>query len=401
MGVITMEDLNTRILKFNQGRDPHLLEVKFKSMQANPVAFFRATCHLFYEDWPANSPLNAAPALWICGDLHLSNFGSYKGDNRQVYFDINDFDEAVLAPCTWDLARFLTSLFLGLSLQEISQPEIMRLGRLFLHEYCETVAKGHAYSVEDATAEGVVKDLLESLEKRQRKAFLDERTYDLNSKRKLKLTSGKVLPITSAEKEKITTLYQSWATRQPDQKFYKLLDVARRIAGQGSLGVDRYILLVEGKGSPDHNYLLDLKARQVSALHPYVKQPQPTWSDEATRVVTIQRIVQAVSPALLAVVKAGDKSFVLQELQPSQDKVTLEDCQGKLSRIEKLVNTLAQITAWGQLRSCDKEGATTVKKLKTFAQNLDWQPLILQYAWNYSGQVLKDYEAFKSNPAKI
>jgi len=396
-----MEDLNTRILKFNQGRDPHLLEVKFKAMQANLIAFFRATCHLFYEDWPANSPLNSAPALWICGDLHLSNFGSYKGDNRQVYFDINDFDEAMLAPCTWDLARFLTSLFLGLTLQEVNQSEILRLGQLFLHKYCETVAEGHAYWVEDASAEGVVKDLLESLEKRNRKDFLDERSYDLNGKRKLKLTPGKVLPITSAEKEKITALYQSWATKQADQKFYKLLDIAQRIAGQGSLGVDRYVLLVEGKGSPDHNYLLDLKARQTSALHPYVKQPQPNWPDEATRVVTIQQMVQAVSPALLAVVKAADKSFILQELQPSQDKVTLEDCQGKMSRIEKLVNTLAQITAWSQLRGCDKEGSATVKGLKTFTRNLDWQPLILQYALQYSKQVRKDYEAFKANPPKI
>ncbi|MFM6271696.1 MAG: DUF2252 family protein, partial [Dolichospermum sp.] len=75
----------------------------------DPFYFFRGTCHLFYEDLSENSGMNLAPLTWICGDLHLENFGSYKGNNRLVYFDINDFDEAVIAPCTWEIVRFITS----------------------------------------------------------------------------------------------------------------------------------------------------------------------------------------------------------------------------------------------------------------------------------------------------
>jgi len=89
-----MRDLVERIRSFNEGRDPELLRRKYQRMSANPFAFFRGTCHLFYEDWPVNSPLNTSPPVWISGDLHLENFGSYKGDNRLVYFGINDFDEA-------------------------------------------------------------------------------------------------------------------------------------------------------------------------------------------------------------------------------------------------------------------------------------------------------------------
>ncbi|WP_040579625.1 DUF2252 family protein [Methylobacter tundripaludum] len=92
-----------RILIFNQGRDPDRLIMKYCAMRTDAFAFLRGTCHLFYQDWPANSPLNDAPSAWICGDLHLENFGSFKGENRLTYFDINDFDEAALAPATWEL----------------------------------------------------------------------------------------------------------------------------------------------------------------------------------------------------------------------------------------------------------------------------------------------------------
>ena len=71
-----------RITTYNSGRDPERLRRKYAAMRADAFAFLRGTCHLFYEDWPHLSPLNDAPRTWICGDLHLENFGSYKGDNR-------------------------------------------------------------------------------------------------------------------------------------------------------------------------------------------------------------------------------------------------------------------------------------------------------------------------------
>ncbi|MFM6845202.1 MAG: DUF2252 family protein, partial [Dolichospermum sp.] len=102
-------NIKTRIEKFNNGRNPELLKLKYKKLATDPFSFFRGTCHLFYEDLYENSGMNLAPLTWICGDLHLENFGSYKGNNRLVYFDINDFDEAVIAPCTWEIVRFITS----------------------------------------------------------------------------------------------------------------------------------------------------------------------------------------------------------------------------------------------------------------------------------------------------
>ena len=102
-----------RITDYNVTREPERLALKYAIMRRNPFSFLRGTCHLFHEDWPREPLLDKTPLAWICGDLHLENFGSYKGDNRLAYFDLNDFDEATLAPCARDLARLITSVLVG------------------------------------------------------------------------------------------------------------------------------------------------------------------------------------------------------------------------------------------------------------------------------------------------
>src|SRR5713226_3814007 len=122
-----MNNAVERIQAFNAGRDPRLLQMKYKLMQHDVFAFYRGTCHLFYQDWPADSLLNAAPSAWLCGDLHLENFGSYKGDNRLVYFDINDFDEACLAPCLYEIIRLLTSVLVAASDLHLTRAQALAL----------------------------------------------------------------------------------------------------------------------------------------------------------------------------------------------------------------------------------------------------------------------------------
>jgi uncharacterized protein (DUF2252 family) len=105
----SMLDVVETIRRFNAGRDPQRLAMKYRALRTSPFSFLRSTCHLFYERLPSEPLLREVPPAWSCGDLHLENFGSYKGDDRLVYFDVNDFDEAALAPLTWDGVRFLTS----------------------------------------------------------------------------------------------------------------------------------------------------------------------------------------------------------------------------------------------------------------------------------------------------
>jgi uncharacterized protein (DUF2252 family) len=389
-----MNTIFERIQQFNQGRDPKLFELKSHTMQSDAFAFFRGTCHLFYEDWPTDTTLNEAPPVWISGDLHLENFGSYKADNRLVYFDINDFDEAVLAPCTWDVARFLTSVLVAAHSLNINKPEAIALCHCFLDIYISTLLKGQARTVERETAVGLVKDLLMSLKFRARQAFLDERTKQTNGKRKLRIDRKHTQAVSSSERAKVTQFLNNWATQQPNPKFFRLLDIAHRIAGTGSLGIERYVLLVEGNGSPHQNYLLDLKAEPKSSLEPYLQLPQPQWLSEAHRAVAIQTRVQGTPPALLAAVEIDGQAYVLRELQPSQDRVNLSQWNGKIRRLEKVMKTMGAIVAWGQLRSAGRQGSAIADELIEFAQACEWRQVLLEYAQAYSVQVETDYQAF-------
>jgi len=382
-----------RILIFNQGRDPDRLMLKYRAMRADAFAFLRGTCHLFYQDWPANSSLNDAPSAWICGDLHLENFGSFKGDNRLTYFDINDFDEAALAPATWELARFLTSVLVGAKTLEVNHSEAIALCHCFLDSYTAALQDGKARWLERDTAEGMVKNLLYGLKKRSRSEFMDSRTRFQHGKRILR-QEDKALPAADADYQKVILFMADFAASQPNPKFFKVIDVARRIAGIGSLGIERYVILVEGTGSSAGNYLLDLKYEPGSALTPYLTLPQPEWGTEAERVVSIQHRVQAISPAFLNAVRIGDRSYVMRELLPNSDRLHLELWNGKMRRLEKVMHAMGNVMAWGHLRSGGQQGSAIADEWIAFAARSDWRSPLLEYADGYARQVVIDWHEF-------
>jgi uncharacterized protein (DUF2252 family) len=387
-----------RILIFNQGRDPDRLMLKYRAMRADAFAFLRGTCHLFYQDWPANSSLNDAPSAWICGDLHLENFGSFKGDNRLTYFDVNDFDEAALAPATWELGRFLTSVLVGAKTLEVNHSEAIALCHCFLDSYTAALQDGKARWLERATAEGMVKNLLSGLKKRSRSEFIDSRTRFQHGKRRLRLEDKLALPAADADYQKILLFMAAFAASQPNPKFFKVLDVARRIAGTGSLGIERYVILVEGTGSSAGNYLLDLKYEPGSALAPYLTLPQPEWGTEAERVVSIQRRGQAVSPAFLNAVQIGDRSYVMRELLPNTDRLHLELWDGKLRRLKKVMHAMGNVMAWGHLRSSGRQGSAIADEWIAFAARSDWRGPLLEYAEGYAQQIVTDWHEFCESP---
>ncbi len=400
-----MASLTDRITRFNLDRPADRLTWKYQEMAVDAFAFLRGTCHLFYEDLPLEGIFKTAPAVWICGDLHLQNFGSFKGNDRLgqpkqrrklVYFDINDFDESVLAPCSWDLARFVVSLLVAdLGLDE---GEAIELAQGFLKTYGETLVTGKACSVHRETAQGVIKELLQALKTQKRKSFIKRR---LDPKiRALKRIPKKILNVPSEDLHRIHTLVTQWAGSQsldhPD--FFKVLDITQRIAGNGSLGLERYLILIQGKGYPHGAYLLDLKAARSSCLQPYLQTLQPNWPTEADRIVAVQTRLQESPPALLSVVTSSRTSYVLRELQPTADKLDLTAIAHRPKPLKQLVETLARIVAWGHLRSGGRQRSAIADDLIAFGHRSDWQAEILDYARHYSQQVRRDYQEFHVSP---
>jgi uncharacterized protein (DUF2252 family) len=378
-----------RIRRFNAGRDPERLALKYAAMRKSAFAFLRGTCHLFYEDLPKAPLLNNAPAVWACGDLHLENFGSYKGDNRLVYFDLNDFDEALLAPCTWDLLRLLTSILVAGKTLRITPPQALTLCRHFLDAYVGAIQNGKARWIERETAEGLIKELLANLQQRKRKPFLDSRTVKKGGRRKIRIDGKHALAATAAQKRRVRAFMVHFSRTQPNSKFFRVLDVARRIAGTGSLGVGRYVMLVEGKGSPDQNYLLDLKQALPSALSSRVKVRQSRWENEAQRIVTIQRRVQAISMAFLHPVIFKGTPYVLRYMQPSEDRITLDGRNRRFAGLDQLMNALGNLIAWGELRSSARQGSATADELDSFWEKQDRRKKLVNLAqgcasWTYA-----------------
>jgi len=388
-----MTSLAERIIKFNKNRHQKLLQLKYVIMRAGIFRFYRGTCHLFYEDNHNEKLLCNSPSAWICGDLHIENFGAYKGDDRLVYFDINDFDEALLAPCLWDVSRFITSIILAHKTVGIKKEEAILLAQNTLNRYVTTLKGAHTRLIEKETAKGVIKDLLDDLSQRKRKDFIEKRTVEKGGKILLKMDPAKALPVSDEQKEKIKNRIDEWAQNESDPNFYKIQDIAYRIAGAGSLGLERYILLVEGKGKENH-YLLDLKIAASSSLQKYTTVKQPGWKNDADRVIEIQQRMQAISPALMHCFRIDSRYFVLKELQPSQDKLDLTLMSSKIKKLQNSMDSFADILAWDQLRSSGRQCSATVDELVDFANRTDWQQQLLDFCLTYFEKVKSDYEEY-------
>lgn len=389
-----MTDVVDSIRNYNAKRDPERLQRKYLAMRHDPFTFLRGTCHLFYEQLPEAKWLAKAPPVWVCGDLHLENVGSYKGDNRLVYFDLNDFDEGALAPASWELVRLLTSVHMAAGSLHLSDAQADHLCRDFLDTYAAELRSGKARWVERDMATGMVGDLLQGLRGRLRPPFLDSRTVRKGKHRSLRIDGRRALPVTDKQREKVVALIDSMASREDTPRFYRVLDVARRIAGTGSLGVDRFAILVEGKGSPDGNYLLDLKQARPSSLVPHLDVRQPAWRTDAERVVAVQARMQAISPAFFRAVDMGRKSYVLRGLQPSEDRLALADWRGKLERLEGVLQTMGKLVAWAQLRSSGRDGSATADQLIAFGEKRRWQGPLLGLAKSCTRQVQRDWKSY-------
>ncbi|TDN69060.1 uncharacterized protein DUF2252 [Paraburkholderia sp. BL10I2N1] len=185
-----MLDVAAEIANFNTGRDPERLSMKYELMRTSAFVFLRGTCHLFYARLPSGSVIAGTPATWICGDMHLENFGSYKGDNRLIYFDMNDFDEACLAPCLAELVRLLTSVLVAADSLQVSRAEALALCHTTIDSYSAVLRFGKARWIEEETAEGMVRELFEVLHEGTRVDHLNRRT-DLKGKKRVLKIDGK------------------------------------------------------------------------------------------------------------------------------------------------------------------------------------------------------------------
>jgi len=168
------------------------------------------------------------------------------------------------------------------------------------------------------------------------------------------------------------------------------------VAGTGSLGVKRYLFLIQITKNKKKYRLLDMKQVLRSSLSPYTTVNQPVWPTEAERVKAVKYRMQNVSPALLSTTVFKGDSFLLQELQPMEDKIDFNLIKDRYRDITEVINDMALLTASAQMRSSGRQGAASIDDLIEFGKDDQWKEAIIEYARNYADKVREDYRQFES-----
>jgi uncharacterized protein (DUF2252 family) len=396
-----------RIRAHNAGRDPALLARKYEKMSAGPFAFFRGSCHLFYEDWRAAWPEELGPAAFIVGDLHVENFGAFKTLGRNLRYDINDFDEALVGYPALDVARLLSSIDVAGRELGVEAPARRRLLAEALSGYAAALAalarSGAERFLDEKSAPPPVAALLDRISKRTRHELLEERTSGRGAARRLR-RGAKLLDIPAEAREELAAALARFAADAEARHSLKPLDAGFRVAGTGSLGIRRYAALIEGKGGDDGQLILDIKEALPSSLllhlPPRAGRPAAAFAHEAERVVRAQRALQGDSPAYLGYLALGGRWFVCRELQPTDDRLSLTAAGGRgAAPLAAVVGAAARLSAWAHARAALEGSSASSGDLAAFGAGAEpaaggWGAALLEAASAYGERVAEDHAAF-------
>jgi uncharacterized protein (DUF2252 family) len=370
-------------------------------MTENAFRFFRGTCHLFYEDLAAAKPLPLSPLAWICGDLHLENFGSFRGETGLVYFDLNDFDEALLAPAAYEVVRPVTSIFIAFETLKIAPKKAEKMARLFVHSYSDTLKCAKTISIDPRIARGIVADFLKSASKQSEKDILKKRTVSKKKKIMLSLEDERHFKLHKKLRKELIAHIHEWISTSSDGPYnFKVISAVFRLAGTGSIGVKRYLFLLKSTNTKNKYLLLDMKQARPSSLIPYVDVQQLQWDNEAARVTAIQRRMQNVPSALLSTTVFRGEAYMIQELQPVKDAIKFKLLADDYRGMYQVISDMGALTASAQLRSGGMQGSGNIDDLAAFGKDENWQEAVLDYAIHYARKVKKDYQQFLNDYKK-
>ncbi|HEX9101105.1 MAG TPA: DUF2252 family protein, partial [Polyangia bacterium] len=268
------------------GRDPAWLRLKLERLCASPFGFLRGTFHLFVSDWArlGDDPLAAGAEQPIVGDLHLENYGAFRAGDGSVVFDVNDFDETAPFTPALDLARMATSLVLA-DEKHGDARAVERIGAL-VDAWVAAARSLDLRPLAGKEAPAVVRALVASADEASRTPWIDRRVEGEAGQRRFKASDKYQRVTDEGVRAAIVAGVREFGARCPERPpevadWPRVLDVAARIAGTGSLGRFRWAVLVQGKSDkPGKERILELKEALASSL-----LPGGSADDAAERVI--------------------------------------------------------------------------------------------------------------------
>ncbi len=313
-------------------RVPELVPIRYGRMAASAFAFFRGAAYVMASDL-ASTPRSGLQAQ-LCGDAHLSNFGGFASPERDLVFDVNDFDETLPGPWEWDVKRLAASVaiagrergFTAKQRREAVGATVCQY-REAMHRFAEMRDLDIWYSRLDAAAlltrfeAGANAQQIKTFRKTAAKARNKDNTRAFSrlahtvdgepqivSDPPLLVRIEDLLPAAQAAEfeESIHTLLRSYrSSLQGDRRrlleHYRYVDLARKVVGVGSVGTRAWVVLMLGRDNDDPLFL-QCKEAQPSVLEPFLGKSE--YGHCGRRVVEGQRMMQASSDILLGWLRA-------------------------------------------------------------------------------------------------
>jgi uncharacterized protein (DUF2252 family) len=403
--------------------DPAAFRTKFRKMAADPFAFYRGSACLFYADVVQREDPWAderTSRIWIQGDLHAENFGTYMDGDGVLIFDVNDFDEAYVGHFTWDVTRFAASLALLGWRKAISDDGITELVRGYVGAYLDQVrrftAEGddRAFSLNLATTDGPVHQVLQKARLRTRVNLLEDITETEGFERVLREVPG-LRRLEDGERARVLDAVERYVDSIPEGKrfrgvAYTVKDVAGRSGfGIGSAGLPAYTVLIEGPNQAlDNDVVLSMKQGNVAAPSRVVTDPAVAgaFRHHGHRTAVSQRSLQAHADRLLGWTDLDGVGFVVSEVSPYEADLDWSELTEipeiapvvrDLGRATAKVHCVADSDADHSLVPFQTEEAIMAVVGGRETEFVDW---VVEFAHSYAAQVREDHalfvEAFRS-----
>ena len=337
-------------------RVPELVPIRYGRMLSSPFAHYRGAARVMTADL-ATTPVSGIRAQ-LCGDAHLSNFGVFASPERQLVFDLNDFDETLPGPWEWDVKRLAASLEVAGRGNGFSAVECRAVVMAGVAEYRTAMAEFAAMRDLDVWYAFVSVDRLaprltqgSSLTRRRTEKFAARaKTRDhLQAVSKMvQVVDGQarfvsdppllvpveeLLPDAPAHEleDLVRAALKSYArTLSTERRHllsgYRFSQLARKVVGVGSVGTRAWVALMLGRDSGDP-LILQFKEAQQSVLSGYA--PRSTFENEGQRVVVGQRLMQASSDIFLgwqrvSALDGVSRDFYVRQLRDWKGSVEIE-----------------------------------------------------------------------------
>ncbi|QXQ15752.1 DUF2252 domain-containing protein [Skermania piniformis] len=345
----------------NRNRVPQLVPVRRERMSESPFAFFRGAAAVMAADL-AGTP-RTGHTIQLCGDAHLSNFGVFAGRDRDLVFDVDDFDEASVGPWEWDVKRLVASVVILGDELNLAPEQIRRAAELTAQAYRTTVERLATLSVTERfyvkISAATIEELAGPVARRARRGrdkFLAKAARNTSvralDKLAVRADDGRyriqsqpplIVHLPQFDRSFAQPLFDRYVGTVPADvaqvlTSMQLDDLVVKVVGVGSVGTRCLLALFT---DPDGNPLfLQLKEAEASVLERYAGPAR--WRNHAERVVGGQRILQATGDPFLGWFDDhhGTQYYVRQfrDMKGSVDVVRLAE-KGRLRSYGRLCGT--------------------------------------------------------------